>query len=277
MVYLKPLDLVSSKPLDYPARILTVSSNLIVHCGARRLSWEELKALPDPLPRGPKHMPLPHHEFISTLKGVLGVRDFVVTQEEFAVYGEEGERLFGLLDVLAQGSNPLTDLQRAGASFSLGTRGGNDFSMSRQLIAGEHLGVCDNMLFSGEFIALQRKQTTGMQLEAELEGAIDRFLEFSADLARKGERAREMELATDQAKAIMFDQFANRVLPARKLPAVAAWYFDPPEGATDLLEFPRTLWALVQAFTRECRDLKPAPKFRATAALGKLLDLRRIP
>jgi hypothetical protein len=59
----------------------------------------------------------------------------------------------------------------------MGIRTSNDRSMSIQICAGLSVFVCDNLVFRGDLIALNRKHTSGLDLAAELTGAVGRFRE----------------------------------------------------------------------------------------------------
>jgi len=242
---------------------------LLVHCGGMKVSRERLKLVPKPESLGPRHQPVPHHDLIETLIGVLEEQSLHVVRDEYAIYGQRGARLFATLDV--RSSNGLGAWSRDGQGFALGLRGANDKSLSLQIACGTRVFVCDNMVFSGDLIALRRKHTTGLRLEAELRDAIQRYREQTVSLVEQTDRARSIELRPERAKEILFEEFRDGTLPPSKLPKVADWYFDPPPEATDVSEYPGTLYSLTQAMTREARDLKPARKFQATTRIGRLL------
>jgi hypothetical protein len=250
------------------------NATLIAHCGATKIDRTGLRLLPEPETLGPRHKPIPHHRVIETLSAVLEEAHLHIQREEFATYGERGERLFGVMDLTS--SNGLGPWSRPGSSFALGIRGSVDESLSWQLAAGQRVTVCDNMLFNcsgggSGLIALQRKSTIGLDLDSELREAIDRFKAQTTTLVERLDRAKTITLPEERAKSLIFDIFNQRILPIHKLPKVAAWYFTPPPEATDVSEHPQTLFSLIQAATRECRSLKPARKFVSTARLGRLL------
>lgn len=249
------------------------NARLTVHCGARRIDRAGLALLPAPAALGPRHRPLSYHKLIEALTGVLGDSHLAIQKEDFAVYGEQAERFFGVMDLTATStSGGMGSLVRSGTSLALGLRGSIDESLSWQVAVGNRVHVCDNMLFSGSgMIALKRKSTIGLNLDSELREAIERFTIQSATLVERLERAKTIILTAERAKAMIFDQFEAKTLPLHKLPKVAAWYFTPPPEATDVSEFPGSLYSLTQSFTRESRTLKPAAKFRASARIGKLL------
>ena len=244
-------------------------ATLLTHCGARKIDRAGLALLPEPETLGPRHKPIPHHRLIETLTGVLADAHLEIRREEFAVYGERGERLFGVLDLTS--SNGMSPWMRPGASFALGLRGSTDESLSISIGIGQRVFVCDNLNMHADHIALTRKNTSGLDLGSELRQAVERYKVRTASFVELLDRARAITLSSERAKSMIFDLFNERTLPICKMSKVAAWYFSPPAEATDVSEFPGTLFSLLQAATRECRDLKPARKFKATTRIGRLL------
>src|SRR5216683_1154408 len=58
---------------------------------------------------------------------------------------------------------------------AMGIRTSNNKTMSIQICAGLSVFVCDNLVFRGDLIALNRKHTAGLHLRTELNHAILRF------------------------------------------------------------------------------------------------------
>jgi hypothetical protein len=74
------------------------------------------------------------------------------------------------------------------------------------------------------------------------------------------------------AKAFVYDAFAEGVAPVRLFDDVHRNYFAPTAEMTDCV--PRTKYGLHNAFTRAIKALQPSPAFQATTALGKMFGLR---
>jgi hypothetical protein len=72
-------------------------SQLLTHCGSRKLTREELTAIP--APEGtPTHRPVPHSEMVAALVETLGFRHIAVVRDEYAV-SPDGMKMFGVLDL----------------------------------------------------------------------------------------------------------------------------------------------------------------------------------
>ena len=83
----------------------------------------------------------------------------------------------------------------------------------------------------------------------------------------------QMALTDQAAKLLIFEIFAQQLLPSRLLVAVTRNYFDPDSTMTDCL--PRTRWGLHNSVTRELPRLSPVRAFAANVALGRLFGLTR--
>jgi hypothetical protein len=178
--------------------------------------------------------------------------------EQYALY-RGGQVLFGLLSL------------QNGEDSEMGIRAANDRTMSIQIAVGRRVTVCDNMVFSGDLIALRRRHTTGLDLPAELDGAIKRFQEHQGTLSDRIRRANATPLTWPYAKGLILDAFVkDKILPMHLLPQVYENYFNPSADMVDCQY--DNLWCLHNAFTRAARGLKPARFFEATTALGRMLE-----
>jgi hypothetical protein len=95
-----------------------VQATLIAHCGATRMSRDELKTIP--VPESTRTFkPIPHHEIVGSLVEALGFRYIGVVRDEYAV-SPDGMKMFGVLDL---------ETQFDGCRFAIGIRNANDRSM----------------------------------------------------------------------------------------------------------------------------------------------------
>ncbi len=232
---------------------------LLTHCGARRMSRSELTQIPSPTPTA-TWKPIRHSDLIEHLDLALHAQGLHIWREQFAVQHHD-HRLFGVLDL----STTTDDFRVA-----LGLRASNDKTFAIQLAVGLRVIVCDNLAFQGDLIALKRKHTTGLDLQAELSAAIVRCVEHFDRYATEVRNFKDTDLTDLTAKALMHDAFVYRLLPLRLLPAVAQEYFRP--SYAEFTE--RTAWSLYNAFTHVAKRLPDGPRFRALLALGRLFTQR---
>jgi len=230
-------------------------SQLLTHSGSRKLSREELTAIPTPV-GSETHRPLPHHEIVEALVETLSFRHISVVRDEYAV-SKDGMKLFGVLDL---------ETAFDGCRFSIGVRNSNDKSMRLALTVGYRVLVCDNMAFYGDFTPVLAKHTKRFSLVDALAVGVDRMQRSFEPMRRQIDAWKGSHITDDQAKLVIYRAFVQGQLPAPKHLAgrVHEFYFNPrwPDFA------PKTTWSLQNAFTSAFKELDPIPQFKAAAELA---------
>jgi len=235
-------------------------STLVAHCGARKVSREELKEIPVPEATN-THQPVSHYEIVDVLEEALSFRYLEIVRDEYAV-SSDGMKMFGVMD-LNQEFN--------GGRFSIGLRNSNDKSMRLALTAGVRVFVCDNMAFSGDFTPLLQKHSRKLELRDSISIAVDRIHRGFEPLKAQIELMREQILSDEDAKLIIYRAFLDRRIkgiPRHLMPLVHEHYFHPQHEAF----IPRNLWSLSNAFTSGFKKLAPVKQFEITARLGNFLS-----
>src|SRR6266700_3448580 len=153
--------------------------------------------------------PVPHIELINTLDEVLGLNQIAIRKEQFALR-RDGATLFGVLQLAYQDTSD--------GMAALGLRTSNNRSMSIQICAGLSVFVCDNMVFRGDLIALNRKHTSGLHLRTEIKHAVLRFQDHFGKLTGEIANLKGRAVSDTDAKAILHDVFVEGILPIRLLP-----------------------------------------------------------
>lgn len=238
----------------------TNNSILVAHCGARKINRAELKDIP--VPEGTRtHQPLSHFDIVNVLEEALSFRYLKIVKDEYAV-SQDGMKMFGVMDLNAEFS---------GCRFSIGLRNSNDKSMRLALTVGYRVFVCDNMAFSGDFTPMLHKHTRKLELYDAVSIAVDRIHRGFAPLEAQVKRMREIELADEQVKLIIYEAFMDgsiRGIPRHLMSVVHDIYFRPQMEAF----YPRNLWSLSNAFTSAFKKLAPVKQFETTARLGAFLN-----
>ncbi len=230
------------------------------HTHSDRVSRSDLRMIPAPAATA-TWKPIAHYDLIQALDRQLAVRDIQIVKEEFAL-AHEGLRLFGVLELAVPGANGLSGHEY---NFAMGIRTANDRSFATQLVAGARVLVCDNLAFSGDLIAMNRKHTARFDLNADLSRAVDRYQAHLATFGKKFDALKERSLTMIDAKALLFDALERDVIPARLLPAVLDAYRAWP-GQIDA-------WAVHNMVTTAFKQLAPASLFQSTTKLGQLFGL----
>lgn len=235
------------------------SSTLVAHCGARKVTREELMEIP--IPEGTRtHQPLSHFEIVEVLEEALSFRYLSVTRDEFAV-SADGMKMFGVMDL---------NTGFEGGNFSIGLRNSNDKSMRLALTAGFRIFVCDNMAFSGDFTPLLQKHTRKLELRDSISVAVDRIQRGFDPLEKRIRAMRDFALTDNDARLFIYRAFLERAVrgaPRNLMSPVHDNYFNPKYE-----EFsPRNLWSLSNAFTSAFKELAPMKQFEVAARLGQFL------
>jgi hypothetical protein len=232
------------------------SSMLIAHCGAKKVTRQELMEIP--VPEGTRtHQPLSHYEIVEVLEEALSFRYLKVTRDEYAV-SPDGMKMFGVMDL---------NYEFSGCRFSIGLRNSNDKSMRLALTAGYRVFVCDNMAFSGDFTPMFHKHTRSLELIDAISIAVDRIHRGFDPLKEKVEAMHELEMTDEEARLIIYQAFLDRRIrgvPRHLMPQVHDLYFKPQHESF----LPRNLWSLSNAFTSAFKKLSPVKQFEVTARLG---------
>src|SRR2546428_3114113 len=234
-------------------------SQLIAHCGSRKLTRAELTAVPTPQGTS-THRPVPHHEIVEALAETLSFRHIGVVRDEYAV-SQDGMKMFGVLDL---------ETAFDGCRFSIGVRNANDKSMRLAMTVGYRVFVCDNMAFHGDFTPVLAKHTKHFSLVNAVSVGVDRMQRSFEPMQRQVETWRASRIQDETAKLVIYRAFVEGDLGAPKHLArrVHDLYFNPT-----IEEFaPRTLWSLENSFTSAFKELDPIPQFRATAKLAPFLE-----
>ena len=234
-------------------------SQLLAHCGTRKLTREELTAIPAPEGTA-THRPVAHCEMVEAVVETLGFRHISVVRDEYAV-SPDGMKMFGVLDL---------ETTFDGCRFAIGIRNANDKSMRLAMTVGYRVFVCDNMAFHGDFTPVLAKHTKRLSLIDALSIGVDRMQRNFEPMRKQIEAWKAAQLPDAEAKLIIYRAFVEGQLqaPRHLVRQVHDLYFNP-----QIEEFaPRTIWSLSNAFTSAFKELDPIPQFKATAKFGAFLE-----
>jgi hypothetical protein len=239
------------------------TTNLILHCGARSVTREQIAAVATP-PRTPTWVPIPHGRLLDGVGDCLTRAGLAVVAEAHGLT-RDGNRYFGLLQLAP--ASPPADAQDFG--LVVGLRNSHDKRFPAGLVVGATVFLCDNLSFSGE-IRLARKHTA--HVERDLPRLVERAVGRLGDLRRTQEQRfaayRRHELTDGAAHDLLIQALDARVAPVTKLPAILKEWREPrhPEFREG-----RTAWRLFNAFTEGLKGNLDALPGR-TQALHGLLD-----
>lgn len=213
-----------------------MSSNLMLHCGAREVDRSALALVPVPAPTR-TWFPVGHSLVVDAVESQLDAAGFAIQRARFGLSADDG-RLFATLDLRSE----LT----TGVQLSVGVRNSIDKSLPLGFIAGSHTFVCDNMAFRSDLLVKRKHTRFGSErfLEA-IAGAVGELSQFQRQEAARIEDMRGRTMPDRLAESIILRAFEAGIISVRQLPDVVQEWRKPSfREFTD-----RTAWSLYSAFT----------------------------
>ena len=194
-------------------------SNLVLHCGAKRVTSEELQQYQAPPPEG-RWFPLSHGHVLSVVSQTLTEAGYAIVKQQLGVM-RDGSRFFGTLDL----SSPVAE----GVSLAVGIRNSIDKSFPLGFCAGCRVFCCDNLAFRSELL-VKRKHTIHGERDFtrrifEAVASLDSFREQEA---ARTELLGQTELEETLADSLILRAFERGIVGTRELPRVLQQWRNPP-------------------------------------------------
>ncbi|MEI6233316.1 MAG: DUF932 domain-containing protein [Planctomycetota bacterium] len=246
---------------------------MLMLCKGTEVPRSALASIPTPQATA-TWRPLPHAEVIETLidrAGRLGLR---VKNEKYAVmpgrlYPEEGMqieldggRMFGSIDFDPIPGVPFPD----GCGPSAGIRNSHDKTFALSILSGARVFLCENGVLRAEHI-ISRKHTSGIDLIASIDDALNAFMSSIQDFNTMYEQMRDLRVNRTRAHSLIVEMaragaFSSDLI----LPVVEE--FENPRHA----EFKeRNVWNLYQSATETMKRQSPARQLDGFKALNATL------
>jgi hypothetical protein len=237
-------------------------SALVLHCGAREVTREELVRVPTPAATE-TWFPVAHDTCVSTVQKSLVDAGFVIRQLRFGLARSDA-RMFATVDL----DSPLA----TGVSLSVGIRNSLDKSLPLGFVAGSRVFVCDNLAFRSEMVVKRKHTRFGHERFGEaICQAIKNLVQFRTHESERIRRLQHADIDDRWAESFMLRAYERQLVSHRALPGVIREWRSPSyEEFQD-----RTAWALLNAFTTILADRqKSNPQIHAslTMRLGGLFD-----
>ncbi len=221
------------------------TATLMLHCGARTATLEDIAAVPVP-EETKTYKPLPHHDLATNTMRIgqemMETKGFKVDKAQFGL-DRTGNRMFGVVS-FANGVQ--------GIGLAIGFRNSYDKSMSAGFAIGGRVFVCDNLAMAGELVVM-RKHTGGIieELRDKLVLTYHRATTTWTKLVEDRQRMQDIPVDDDLAYATMGPAYGRGLISAGQLPKVNAEWKTPRHE-----EFaPRNLWSLYNAVTEVYKGL----------------------
>ena len=217
-------------------------SKLVLHCGAKPVTLEELQQIQAPEPEG-RWFPLSHSHVLSVVSQTLNEAGYSIAKQQLAVMRDGGSRFFGTLDL----ASPVAE----GVSLAVGIRNSIDKTFPLGFCAGSRVFICDNLAFRSELLVKRKHTINGERdFRQRIFDAVASLESFREQEAARRKALTETELDDNLADALMLRAFERGIVGTRELPRVLRQWRNPP-----FEEFrPRTAWSLLNAFTSGMKE-----------------------
>jgi len=216
---------------------------MITVCG-NKVDRSELKSIHvSHLPNaGRRWKPINHEELASSIEAEFRRREIEITSQVWSVE-KNGASLVGGLDVRFPKAYGIPDIP--GLNYSFGVSHANDQTRSLRFGVGSRVMVCQNGVVTG-LLVLNRKHTTGLDLQQEVSGGIDRYIDESRKVQHIVNEMQERWMSDVRACRALVQAGRRGLLPWSHLRAVDREWRNPRHD-----EFkPRTAWSLYNALCK---------------------------
>lgn len=234
--------------------------NLMMHCGGRDVTREDVDDVDTPKPIDGWY-PVPHDRLLDSVAGSLENTGLRVVDEAHGL-AKQGQQYFGMLHV-ANGHD------EDDYGLVVGIRNSHDKTFAASLALGAGVFVCDNLSFSGE-VKLARKHTRF--IERDLNHLVGRAVGLLGD-HRKHQDLRiaaykQQEIDNKTAHDFIVQAIDARVIGPTKVPQVLADWRKPAHEEYA----PRTAWSLFNAFTQNVLKGNAGNYLKRTQTLHGMMD-----
>ena len=222
-----------------------MTKQMVIHCGGRKATLEELQVVP--LPEETKsYKPVSHYDLATNIERVAAemLKDFVFDGGMYAL-SKDGQRMFGVHIYATE----MSDL-----GLSIGFRNSYNKTMSVGIAVGAAVYICDNLAFAGD-ITIMRKHTTNVieDLEIAILRVVYKAQANFTSIAESAEKMRETPLEDDSAYKLLGLLFGRKVLTPRQLPVAKQEWLHPYYKEFN----PRNYWSFYNAVTTALKSTPP--------------------
>lgn len=219
--------------------------SLLLHCGAKSSTLEELRDVKIPEPTK-TYRPVGHYAFAKMLKDMASsvLPSFTHANSQYGL-AKMGNQLFGIHTF----KNSRNDL-----GLSIGFRNSYDRSLSASIAVGASVMVCDNLCLSGDITAM-RKHTLNVNQDLETLAITAILKSRSAyyQVREDADKMREIGLNNDEAYKLIGLLYGHGVITPRQVPVVKREWLSPSHE-----EFAsRSMWSLYNAATEALKSSPP--------------------
>ena len=235
-------------------------------CGSKLVERVQLNEVELPTPTR-TYSPYPHGDFIDLVEDELGQVNLRFGEQAYAL-NHEGAQMFGAAEVL--GLTPIAE----GIQTIIGFRGSHDKTLTRGLLQGKDVMICDNLEFNGDFV-IQLKHTP-RNMSSRLRHLVRhlvRGIQDRNDIERvRVGRYREAQVKDHVANHAIIQMLRKGVINTQRVEKVVQEYYEPSHAEHLNSNGDRTIWTLHNAATEALKGVGISTLPKRTIALTALMD-----
>jgi hypothetical protein len=230
--------------------------------GQREYETTNIADLPNEALRlGPDHYPTGHRDSVGYVEDAILATGLEIVGQQHVVdglrtmtphggnYGKvtiPGANVFSLFNVRSE---------KLGEDYLIGYRNSVAQAFAAQACIGKHFPVCTNVSLFGDDIIFRRKNTRHANLDTLIMAEMtDKVVPLLETVQEQLDRLSGASLTQEQARAMAFTAFAEKVVPAKLIGDVEGLILDPSD-APEIWENEGNALGLMHTFTRVTRDL----------------------
>ena len=237
---------------------------LMVHTGkAIEFARAELpQTVVRPEKAGRRWRGVPHFDFAEGITTELAKRGCEIIEDRWATM-RDNAALIGAIDLR------LPDVEDIpGQRYSVGVAHGNDMSRSMWLTVGSRVMVCDNGVFTGEYV-MRRKHTTGMRLGYEIRNSVGRALTEFNETKNTIDRMKAQRMSSLEIDHAFVEVGRRGILPWSAIGKAVEGHREPPHE--EFVEFADRSWGVYQAVNHVIKQRSPISQMESLRELTGLL------
>ncbi|MHA1889084.1 MAG: hypothetical protein ACTSX0_13750 [Promethearchaeota archaeon] len=169
-----------------------------------KITRNELLTIPTPM-ETESWRPIPHYDAVSHVSREILNAGLGIKEELFEV-NKSGNQMFG---------NFILDEEKEGISWTVGVRNSHNKLFSLGIVAGTHVIVCSNLIFSGEFIDIRRhtQKLTDTEIKVMANTAIQSVIDNAEMYVNLQLSYKEEYMSFDEMKIQTYGAMSEGVLP----------------------------------------------------------------
>lgn len=188
--------------------------------------------------------PVPHIELVNSVDTIVRRHGWSIAEERFGLARDQ-KKMFGVMTLGYSGHPEWTRC--------IGIRNSHDKSLCAGITAGVSVLVCSNLCFGGT-TTLQRRHTSGIDLDEMVGSAMESLMDGFLDLEDSLDRLHDETVTDDEARTFIVKCAEANAIPSCDILPVFQEFKNPKHP-----EFREpSRWSLLNAFTEVAHKYAPS-------------------